>query len=580
MVILIAAVTLNCDIAVAQDHFIGEDRAVNRVIQLRSEDDLTTLDPSLHQTSRVNQIARQGSSADPVPKIEFDEISVAEQAQESKYVPKVSSYWDAAKPYTRSDHRDVEQNLFSVKKSSSLVVTEIKSPKFVNVNQTARFVIKLRNQGMDAVENVRLIASLPAHTLLDSASPTPSHSDGQRFEFSVPGIEAKGVVEVSLDLVPTEKKPFEIATHVVVENQQQTSVSVRQPILSMELSGPRQANIGQIVTHELIITNEGDGIATDVNLETLFPAELEVLQQSTAPVIAAIEPGKSIRVAYQSQAIVPGPVQLRINATADGDQTQQCALDFRVYQPELRISAVGPKLNYVNRDGIYTISIDNTGEVDVTNIQLSLAVPGGMKVTTISREAKVDGERGILTWSYPKISANTKERIQLKATAINEGMQVCNLEVSSNETPAKDIKLTTQVVTRADLSVRIKNLTGPVQVGGKAEFLVEVENQGSRSANKVNVNIALPESLMPVNDHKVSVEQAENGIAFVEPVVQPGQKVSFKFTTVGVVEGEHVVRSILQADGSLRQVISEDTVLVYEVDEARVSESLSGEVRR
>ena len=216
----------------------------------------------------------------------------------------------------------------------------------------------------------------------------------------------------------------------------------------------------------------------------------------------------------------------------------------------------------------------------MTDIQVSLAIPEGMNVTTISREANMDSANSTLTWSFPKIASRATEQIQLKATAINEGLQVCNIQVSSHETPKKEIKLITEAITRADLSVRIRNVTGPVQVGGKAEFLVEVENQGSRSANDVSVLISLPESLMPVTNDSESAELSDNGIAFAEPVVGPGQKVSFKFTAVGVLEGEYVVRSILQADGSGRQIVSEDTVLVYEVGEARVSESSIGEVRR
>ena len=205
-----------------------------------------------------------------------------------------------------------------MQKSSSLLVTEINSPKFVNVNQTALFVIKIRNQGKDSVENVKLVAQLPAHTKLGSASPAPSDFDDQRCEFAISSIEANGVREIRLDLVPTEKLPIEIATQIIVENQQRTSVSVRQPVLSLVLNGPLQANIGQTVTHELIVTNAGDGIATDIHLDAVLPEQLELLEQSVGPVIPSIEPGKSARVTYQSQALTPGSIQLVFDAKTEG----------------------------------------------------------------------------------------------------------------------------------------------------------------------------------------------------------------------------------------------------------------------
>ena len=201
-----------------------------------------------------------------------------------------------------------------------------------------------------------------------------------------------------------------------------------------------------------------------------------------------------------------------------------------------------------------------------------------MKVNTISRKAGVDSDEGVLTWTFDRIASRSAEQIQLKATALKEGSQNCGILVSSNETQDKEISLLTQVVTRADLSVQIANLTGPVQIGAKAEFLVTVENKGSRQASDIGIEIALPESLMPVKDG--NVVQNTSSIMFEEPLVGAGQKATFKFTAVGVTGGEHVVRSVLKADGSERKVIAEDTIYVYEIDQTRVSESTSPVVPR
>ena len=83
---------------------------------------------------------------------------------------------------------------------------------------------------------------------------------------------------------------------------------------------------------------------------------------------------------------------------------------------------------------------------------------------------------------------------------------------------------------------------------------------------------------MPVKDG--NVVQNTSSIQFEEPLVAAGQKATFKFAAVGVTSGEHVVRSVLQADGSERKVIAEDTIFVYEVDQTRVSESISPAIPR
>ena len=49
---------------------------------------------------------------------------------------------------------------------------------------------------------------------------------------------------------------------------------------------------------------------------------------------------------------------------------------------------------------------------------------------------------------------------------------------------------------------------------------------------------------------------------------------------VGVAQGEHVVRSVLKTSDTERRVIVEDSVYVFETNEARVSENLSPVIPR
>ena len=99
-------------------------------------------------------------------------------------------------------------------------------------------------------------------------------------------------------------------------------------------------------------------------------------------------------------------------------------------------------------------------------------------------------------------------------------------------------------------------------------------NDGSRQAVDVNVKVELPASLRLVPNDSQKFSISGNTITFIEPQVGPGRNVSFKFAAVGIEAGEHVVRTETQIEGSERRVIAEDTIFVYDIDEARVSESL------
>lgn len=602
----VASVASLPHIANGQNDFIGQDQTVNRVIKLRSSELAQQAAENIaSRTSQLESSARKTITNPAL--VKFEDIKsvpttlkmqprVAQQLGEfvappapsgmkpSNPFPRVAESWNQATkpavsnngPLTPKTFADVDNG--TTVEATNNIQTKFQTPKYVNVNHPAQMNIALKNAGKTSVSNVTLVATLPEHVKLTNSSPKPTSNEGQTYRFSIPQIGGQSTRQVEMTLVPTKKQAIDVVTVVQVESSSRTTVAVRQPNISLSLSGPTQANIGQKVVHELVVSNIGDGVANDVRLDTALPSHLKLVKQSSGPYIRSIAPGQIATITFESIAQTAGSTQLKAAAEAVGCEPKNTDLAFSVYQPELQVTASGPKLNFVERDGIYTINVENTGVVDVTDTQISLRVPQGMKVNTISRQASVDSDEGVLTWKFDRIASKSAEQIQLKATALKEGSQSCGILVSSNETQDKEISLLTQVITRADLSVQISNLTGPVQVGGKAEFLVTVENKGSRRASDIGVEIALPESLMPVKDG--DVVQNTSSIQFEEPLVAPGQKVTFKFAAVGVANGEHVVRSVLQADGSERKVIAEDTIYIYDVDQTRVSESISPAIPR
>ena len=468
----------------------------------------------------------------------------------------------------------------SVTNSAPVINTTIEAPRYINLNQTATMRIKMLNVGETTARQVRLIATLPEHAKFSRAIPRPTRSEGQIHEFLLTNVAAKQLREIAINLVPTQKASMDIGTEVIIENTQHIAVSVREPKLKLKIKGPTVAHTGQALTHQVVVENTGDGSAEEIHLKINLPNELQATKSNGELIIPNIEPGRSILVDFETSAKTAGQVEINVLANAKGIESQSETTDLTIHEPELEVSAVGPQMNFVNREGIYTININNTGQVDVSDVNITLQVPKGIQVTTISQEAAVDAESGVLVWNFAKIASQTEQMIQLKTLSVAEGLQVCNIGVRSNETREKEIRLSTQVATRADMSVSIKNQSGPVQVGGQAQFQVIVENKGSSSANDVTINIELPESLKPVNQPGVQVQEFGNTISFRDAQIEPGQKREFLFSAVGVTKGEHVVRSILQTAGSERRIIVEGSVYVYEVNESRVSESLSPAVPR
>ncbi|QEG20239.1 COG1361 family protein [Mariniblastus fucicola] len=599
----------------AQDHLIdGAKEEAARVIQLKNRIEIEAEETAADVSSRATRLASNplapvnagGAFVPPTatkltaPQVAFDEINSpqplvpaptsAQVSAPQVGVPQIKNSFVPPKVYVENktpasnasfakSPRATSPVAAPVRRSESapFVTTTISAPEFVNVSETAPVRIDVRNPGKSTVYDVTLIATLPPH--VKASSRQAQIVDGKCI-FKVDSLQPGENRQLLLEIVTEEKQPLNIETALTLSNRNKVQVGVRKPQLVVSVEGPTQTNIGSKATHVITVTNTGDGIASNVNLIADIPESLRIVQKSGFETPENLRPGQQAQARIVTVPHQPGQAELAFAAEGNFCKATPAEAGLRVTQPELRVAAVGPDMNFVERDGIYTITIDNPGEVDVNNVEVQFAIPEGVKVTTISRQAKMDGPQRTLTWNFDRIQASTEQTIQLKAIASNEGEKTCRIRVASDETNEKEVSLKTVIATRAELSIQMQNVGGPVQVGSEATFVVIVENRGSSVANDMEIEVQLPAGMQPASPRDGVVDDDANSILFADSELPPGKTREFKFSAVGVEKGEHIVRSSLESVGSKQRIIVENSVFVYEPAQARVSESLQPSIPR
>ena len=459
------------------------------------------------------------------------------------------------------------------------IQTQIMSPKSINVNQPAEIFIQAQNIGQTNVKVVKLIAKLPEHAKFESSNPLPSNVDGQIYEFTLNNLSARAKQIVRINLVPTAKLPLNIATHIQTESQQQFAVSVQQPVLDVAVSGPKAIQTGQTIKHTVTVKNIGDGPAENIRIKPLLPENLQIAANQKT-LVPKLVPGQAAKFILSSYARSAGDSDVVFQVSAAGVESRESRSNIRIVRPELGVQILGPGQNYLGREGVYSIQLENTSELPINSIDVSLQVPAGLMINTISQQAKINKVAGSLKWQFPTIAGNQKQVIQFKAKAIKPGNQTFDVMVTSKEIGSKQMALTTNVQGRADLSVRLFDAGEPVGIGNKSEFTIEVSNQGSTTADNVNVQIQLPSALMAVNQENYSIDPSGNFIQFNSIDIAPGKAKTLKFKVVAVTEGEHVVRGSVSIEGSAQTISSENSIFVFESQNAKVSEALTPDVRR
>lgn len=487
----------------------------------------------------------------------------------------VQSLQDNVDPKDITDQRTTSLvKPVSFQKSAPSITTQIEVPEYIILNQPAKLRIKLQNHGEVAATSVKLLATIPEHVKFAGSTPAPTDHQGRLYQFEFPEIGGQKTCELIINLIPLEKKAIDIGTEVLVENIQRFSVSVREPKIKLSLEGPEKVDLGQKLVHKVMLENTGDGVAQNIVLRPMFPSLLRH-EQKEQVLIPALEPGQKMDVALPSLATSAGQTEFAVSIAAEGVELQTAKTTLVIHQPELKISASGPQINFLNREGIYSIVLANTGEVEATNVIVDLQMPPGIKVTTISHPATVNPETGKLTWNLNRISPKSVQTLKLLTLATKPGSQDCIISVRSQQTSDATINLITNVVTRPELNVKLQNQSGPVPVGGKVQFLVAVENTGSKSAENIAIKILLPTALVANSEDEAGKLSLDRNLVFNSSKLEPGQKEEFRFVAVANEKGEHVVRTILNTSAFERELTSEGAAFVYELNENRVSESLA-----
>ena len=473
----------------------------------------------------------------------------------------------------------VDNNTYETK-STPTIQTQIIAPRTTNINQTARFFVQAQNIGTANVSNFKLIATLPPHAKFVGSNPQPSNVSGQQYEFTFHSLNPRSKQTVQLDISPTEKLPLNISTQVQIESQQQVAVTVQQPVLQVAVQGPDAIQTGKNFTHEVTVTNVGDGVAESVRISTQRPSELEIGSKNQKTLVPRLLPGQSAKFELSSFAVAPGNTDVVFQVSATGAEQKQAKTPIRIIRPELGVQVLGPSQNYLGREGIYTIQLQNTSEMPITGVNVQLKVPKGLKIDTISQQAKIDKNTGQLSWNFNNIPGNQQQVIQFRAKSTQVGTQFCQVSVQTKETASRQMSLKTQILGRADLSIRVTDTGAPVGIGSKSEFFVEVANYGSINAEGVQVRVELPSALMPVNQPGYTIDPSGNFISFDNISVEAGKRQTLKFKVVAVTQGEHVVRGTVTQQGSVQSISSENSIFVFETENAKVSGALVPEIRR
>lgn len=471
---------------------------------------------------------------------------------------------------------------------SPQLVVETSGPRKVLIGKEAVFVLKIRNAGEGAANNVAVLVNVPNYAEVLSMQPSAGNLRGpsgpvrsEPTEWFINRLEPRARETLTLRLVPRKSVPIDLGVQWTCSAESsQTVVEVQEPRLVMSLAGPGEILYGQSKIYRLTLTNPGNGDAENVTV-----ALLPMGRSTDAPTshrVGTLKSGQSKTIEIELTARQAGTLSIRAEASADGGLHADAAEQVIVRRATLKIEVLGPKAKFAGTPATYRIQLINPGNAAAENVQLSALLPPQAKYISASAGGRPDTTPGKLTWNIGALQAGGERTVELHCLLQAPGDNRLQVAATGADDLASLAVVNTHVDAVADLKLEVRDPQGPVSISDEAMYELVLRNRGTKSAEGIELIVFFSEGLEATSCHGHPHQIERGQVVFKTiPSLAAGSEMIVRVNARADVPGNHVFRAEVACHSPLAKLAAEETTLFYGDDNptqpARMREAPSSE---
>ncbi len=473
---------------------------------------------------------------------------------------------------TKGSHVREGDVLFS--SQSPQLSVEASGPHKVLIGKPATFVIKLRNTGEVAANNVLVTINIPPFAEVAEAQPTagitrnPSGTEHHEpFEWRIARFEAHNRETLTLKIVPRKSIPIDLAVQWTCSPEvTQTLVEVQEPKLAMALSGPAEVHYGQTKIYKLSISNPGNGDAENVTV-SLLPIGRGA-EGTASHKIGLLKAGQSKSIEVELTARQAGALTIRAQAYGDGGLRAEAAEPVLVRRANLKLNVEGPKVKFAGTTGLYRVHLVNNGDATAENVQVSAILPPQAKYVSSNASGRAEADRGKVVWLAGNVQPGGERIFEVNCALFAPGENRVQVLVTGDDELSISAAAHTRVDALADLKLEIRDPQGPIPLGEDAVFEVIIRNRGTKSAEDVDLVVFFSEGLEATSVQGGAHEIGRGQVSFKTiPLVTAGSEIVLRVHARADRAANHVFRAELVCQSLGTKLAAEETTRFYGEDD-------------
>ena len=445
-----------------------------------------------------------------------------------------------------------------------LVTLTKEVPEAASVGETIDWQYRVTAKHQDLAEVVVVDTIAPGMKYTSSTPEAQKNGDSLTWKFPLKSRETK-VLKAKIKL--TETGELSSCVTLTALPQDCAATIVGAPKLIITKKGPETTTLGESVSFNIVVKNEGTSDARNVVITDTVPKGLEHAdsQNTLKYNVGNLAPGDSKSLDIPLITKARGRHCNAATVEADNATPVHDEACVTVNDPQLKLVKTGPKQAFILKTATYAIQIQNTGDVDLTQVTIRDKIATPMQLIT-AQGAKV--EANTATWTLDKLTAGSQKEFSIKVKNAAKG-NFCNTAsaAASNYNVSSSATTCTEWEGVPALLLEVIDTEDPLTIGDKTTYKIAVTNQGSAPDKNIRVTVKIPPEfkLLPSKGAAPLADESTTTNVIFKPysVLNPGQKIEYEIVTQGIKKGDARLEVQLSSDFLKKPVPEVESTQVY-----------------
>ena len=431
-------------------------------------------------------------------------------------------------------------------RASPNVTVELVAPESVGVGMPLTYELVVRNVGTAAVSGLRIEDEIPARATLVNTEPV-AEAVGTRLTWNLASLEAAGEKRFKVTVKASEEGDIRSRATVSFTTVVDARVRVTRPRVTVAVTGPESARVGERVPFQIQLSNSGTGPANRIVLQAKFSDGLTHPHGALIEAeLANLPAGQTKTLTVEATATKAGAQTCSLITAADGNAAESARSTVKLVEPLLAIQQSGPTKCLVRAEPVYEIAITNPGTAGTDPLAVWAVLPEGLEFVSATDAGTISANRTV-AWRLPALAAGGSRTLTLKlrASAPTESTIRTTVQTvpAGSETPGngmgvvsaghqalavKPLEARAETAIKAEgvpaLRFEVTDVEDPVEVGKEAIYEIKVMNQGTGPCTGVQVVAELPEGCVIAGASGTTTARGSGQQVVFDPIAEFGVK--------------------------------------------------------